>query len=207
MFDALSNILDYFFHKKCYFCQDKTESVLMCEKCYEKIKSRNVKIIKNIDGIKIQGFFLYKDEILRLIRGIKYHNKKELAVPIAKMLKELSGIEGEIELVPVPLHEKRQKKRKYNHMELIADNMGFGVNTGLIKRVKDTIPQYQLSQKQRKENLQGAFRVYPENYSGKKLVLLDDICTTGSTIREISKELRSSGIYNIESIIISFVDK
>ena len=72
------------------------------------------------------------------------------------------------ELIAVPLHSKRIKQRKYNHMELVCEEFaklsGFECNFDLIKRIKDTKPQYNLNKKQRLKNLSNAFEVLKENY-------------------------------------------
>lgn len=202
MIDFISNFLDYFFYKKCYLCKSKADIGLLCNKCYEAIKNKAIKKTKIVNGIKIQGFFTYSNEVKKLIRAIKYHNKRDLALPIAKLLTDLVDLDKNTEIIPIPLHHTRQKRRKYNHMELIASHLGCKVNTDIVKRIKDTAPQYKLSQKERRENLQGAFKI--EGNSNKKLVLFDDICTTGVTMEELVNELRKSNINNIEGLVISF---
>ena len=105
------------------------------------------------------------------------------------------------EIIAVPLHEKRIKQRKYNHMELVCEEFsklsGFGYNFELIKRIKDTKPQYKLSRNQRLENLSNAFEIDKNKYSGKTLLIMDDICTTGSTFEEMIKGLNNIGIVDI----------
>jgi ComF family protein len=111
------------------------------------------------------------------------------------------NIEGDFEIVPVPIFPKRKKKRKYNHMELVALEFsklsGFEVNFELIKRIKDTKPQYNLNKAQRMLNLSKAFQVNPEKYNNKKILLIDDICTTGSTFEEMIRNLKEYGIDDI----------
>ncbi|HSA07146.1 MAG TPA: ComF family protein [Candidatus Gastranaerophilales bacterium] len=212
MFSIYSNLLDYIFYKKCYLCGNKTKSGLLCLKCFKKIEADGFKELRTFKGIKIEGYYFYKEEIKSIIRGFKYHNKRELAADTAKILYNLTQkeefSEENTEIIPVPLHNDRQKKRKYNQTELIANEFaalaGCTVNAQLIKRVKNTPPQYNLSQKERKENLKGAFRVFPEFYTGKKLVLLDDISTTGATLQEMIKELQKNGIENISGLVIAF---
>ena len=105
-------------------------------------------------------------------------------------------------LIPVPLHANRIKKRKYNHMELVCEEFGklsgFQCNFDLIKRVKDTKPQYNLNRKERMCNLHEAFEVdstkIPSNCG---LLLMDDICTTGSTFEEMITTLKNAGVNNI----------
>ena len=71
------------------------------------------------------------------------------------------------------------------------------LNTSLIKRIKDTKPQYKLKRNERIKNLANAFEVNLSNYHGKTLLLIDDICTTGSTFEEMIKELKRNGIDDI----------
>ncbi|OGI03456.1 MAG: hypothetical protein A2Y25_10690 [Candidatus Melainabacteria bacterium GWF2_37_15] len=204
MLDFFGNILDYFFYKKCYLCGNKAEFGSLCGNCFEKIKAKSFKKTKNIKGVPIYGYFSYEGELKKLIRGIKYHDKRDLAATIAKILADSMDLKEDIEIIPVPMHNERQKKRKYNHIELIASQLGLKVNTNLIKRVKDTKAQYHLSSKERKDNLQDAFQIFPEKYSGKKLVLFDDICTTGATMEELISELRKNNINNIAGLVICF---
>ena len=186
----------------------------MCEVCREKMLKSGRKSSKIVAGVRIDAYFTYKDEMQKLIRGLKYHNKKELAADIAKILYEIAGAKAfpteNAEIVPVPLHTKRQAKRKYNHMELIANELsvlsGCKVNTELIKRVKYTAPQYNLSSKERRENLKGVFEVFPEAYNGKQLILLDDISTTGATLEEMALELQKRNINNIRGLVIAFTE-
>ena len=107
----------------------------------------------------------------------------------------------DFEIVPVPLHEKRIKQRKYNHMELVCIEFSKlskqECNFDLIKRIKDTKPQYKLSRAQRLQNLTKAFEVNKEAYKNKSVLILDDICTTGSTFEEMIRELKANGINDI----------
>ena len=117
------------------------------------------------------------------------------------------NLTGEYEIIPVPLHVKRQKKRKYNQAELIANEFakltGFSVNRELIKRSKETLPQYKLSRVQRMDNLKDAFVVDRSKYLGKKLLLIDDISTTGSTFETMITELRRNGVNSITCLAVA----
>ena len=123
----LNNLLDYIFYRKCYFCGSITENGLMCGKCFDNIKSAGFRKRKLIKGIEIQGYFFYQQEIKKLIRAVKYHNKKELAEQTAKILLELMEKENfckeDFEIVPIPLHPERQKKRTYNQMQIISEEL------------------------------------------------------------------------------------
>jgi ComF family protein len=187
----------------------------MCAACCEKIRREGGKKTKIVGNTRVEAYFVYEDEVQRLIRGLKYRNKRELAGDIAKILYEVAGKDafpsGEAQLIPVPLHPARQAKRKYNQMELIAGELslltGCEVNTGLVKRVKETVPQYNLSPQARRKNLKGAFRAFPESYTGKQLILLDDISTTGATLEEMALELERHDIRNVRGLVIAFTGR
>ena len=105
------------------------------------------------------------------------------------------------EVIPVPIYPKREKKRKYNHMNLVGEEFcritANTLNVDLIKRIKDTKPQYKLKRQERVQNLTNAFKVDKSKYNGKTLLLIDDICTTGSTFEEMINELEKNGINDI----------
>lgn len=212
MVTLFNTLLDWIFYKKCYFCSNSAKIGLMCDKCFEKMKAETSITLKKVAGIQIKGYFTYQDNIKKLIRAIKYHNKKDLAKNTAKILFEIMEKEilddKNIEIIPVPLHDLRQKQRKYNHMEEISRELcaltGWKINNKLVKRVKDTAPQYKLSNTQRLENLKGAFKVFPKAYLGGKVFLIDDISTTGATMQEIVYELKKNNIKNVSGFVIAF---
>ena len=206
MKNLLESLLDLIYRKKCYFCGKSKASVKMCPECYEKLSSADRTPNRIIDGCDVYCASLYNKEMQKLIRGLKYHKQRDLAYYQAKFMYEyflnIESLQGKtFDIVPVPLHPKRIKKRKYNHMELVCTEFaklgGFNPNFELIKRIKDTKPQYKLNRKQRLENLSGAFEVNKEKLTGNPILIMDDICTTGSTFEEIIKTLKASGADNI----------
>ena len=86
-------------------------------------------------------------------------------------------------------------------MELVAKEFcyltGYEYNCDLIKRIKDTKPQYKLTKKERAENLHGAFEVDKSKNLNKKVLIVDDICTTGSTFEEMINEFKRNEICDI----------
>lgn len=201
----LNSLLDLIYRKKCYFCGRSKHSLKMCPDCFEKLEYCDFNANRIIDGIDVYCAGIYNKDLQKLIRGLKYHRQKELAYYQAKFMydyfSKLDLKNKEFEIIAVPLHSKRIKQRKYNHMELVAEEFaklsGYECNFELIKRIKDTKPQYKLNRKQRLENLSGAFKVDKNSYKGKTILILDDICTTGSTFEEMIKELIKSGLDNI----------
>ncbi len=204
MLQNFVNLLDWIYKKKCYFCKSSKEAVKMCSACYDTLDFLPVRLNRIIEGEKVYCAGVYSKNLQKLIRGLKYHNQKDLAFFLAKFMAEYFNKitdKNDFEVVPVPIYPKREKKRKYNHMNLVGEEFckltSNVFNKDLIQRIKDTKPQYKLKRAERLENLSNAFKVNKENYKGKIILLIDDICTTGSTFEEIIKELNKNGITDI----------
>ena len=154
---------------------------------------------------------VYAKNLQKLIRGIKYHNQTELAHFQAKIMYDfwqtLPVSEEKFVIVPVPLHKNRLKDRKYNHMALVAEEFakftGYTVNDNLIHRIKETKPQYRLSIKEREANLKDAFKVDKSSYDGENLLIIDDILTTGSTLKAMIQAFIDTDIYDITAFTTS----
>lgn len=204
MIKFIDRLLDWVYKKKCYFCRSSKEAVKMCSKCYNEMDFLPVNVNRIIEGKKVYCAGIYNKNLQKLIRGLKYHNQRDLAFYLAKFMAEYFEKitdRHDFEVVPVPIFPKREKQRKYNHMNLAAEEFcrltSSTLNTGLVKRIKDTKPQYNLKRHQRIQNLSKAFKVEKENYQGKTILIIDDICTTGTTFEEMIKELQKNGITDI----------
>ena len=206
MKDFFIGLLDWIYKKRCYFCKSSKESVKMCSKCFDELEFLPVGVNRKFFNIEIYCAGVYDKNLQKMIRGLKYHGQRDLAYYQAKFMwqywQKLDFLEDDFQIVPVPIYEKRKKQRKYNHMELVAIEFskmsGYEVNFDLIKRIKDTKPQYKLNKAQRMLNLSNAFEVNLKNLlPDKKVLLIDDICTTGSTFEEMVKELNNVGVYDI----------
>lgn len=205
MKNFLLGLLDWIYKKKCYFCKSSKECVKMCSKCFDELEFLPVGVNRTFSGVKIYCAGVYNKNLQKMIRGLKYHGQRDLAYYQAKFMYQYwqrLGLEGEFIIVPVPIFPQRKKQRKYNHMELVAQELakltGYEVNVDLIKRVKDTKPQYKLNKAQRMMNLTKAFEVDGSKYpQGQRIMIIDDICTTGSTFEEMIKEFNNVGIYDI----------
>lgn len=204
MLHRLASLLDWIYKKKCYFCKSSKEAVRMCSKCYSMLEHLPVKVNRIIDRKNVYCAGVYSKNLQKLIRGLKYHKQRDLAYYQAKFMYEYwQNIteESGYEVIPVPIFPSREKMRKYNHMNLVGEEFcklsGYTLNTELIKRIKDTKPQYKLSKKEREKNLSNAFKIDKDKVLTGKLLLIDDICTTGSTFEEMIKELKKHGINDI----------
>lgn len=204
------SLLDLIYKKKCYFCSSSKSSLRMCPKCYDEMIYGNFFAQRIIDGVNVYSCGIYERTLQKLIRGLKYHKQKELAYYLAKFMYEYwiqLDDKRRFQVIPTPLHKNRIKKRKYNHMKLVAEEFcalsGFSLNNDLIKRIKDTKPQYKLSRQERLKNLSEAFEVDITKDLKMPVLILDDICTTGSTFEEMIKTLKSAGITDIVCLAAS----
>ena len=205
MKDFFIGLLDWIYKKKCYCCGKSRESVKLCSECYEELDFLPVQINRSFNNCEIYCAGIYSKKLQKIIRGLKYHNQKDLAFYAAKFMyqywKKLDK-SGEYTIVPVPIYEARKKQRKYTHMDLVANELsqltGYNVSYDIIERIKDTKPQYKLKKSERMKNLDKAFKVNGEKYNkDSKLLLIDDICTTGSTFEEMIREFNNAGFYDI----------
>lgn len=205
MNNFLLHLLDWIYKKKCYFCSNSAESVKMCSNCYADMECSSVSKNRIIEGVDIFCAGVYADNLQKLIRGLKYHNQRDLAHYQAKFMfeywKKILKTDDSIEVVPVPLYKSREKARKYNHMALVAEEFcklsGYKLNLEVLTRIKDTKPQYRLNRGERMENLSEAFCVDLGKLSCEKIMIIDDICTTGSTFESIISEFKKYSFDNI----------
>ena len=110
-------------------------------------------------------------------------------------------------LVPIPLHPAKFKKRGYNQSELLANELSkrlsIPVETHLLERTKKTKDQKKLSGNQRLKNTVGAFHMPQNGVKYKKIILVDDVYTTGATLDEASRTLISGGLKNIYFVTVA----
>ncbi|MFZ4832517.1 DNA utilization protein GntX [Rouxiella sp. Mn2063] len=150
----------------------------------------------------------YNGPIGRLVQRMKFSSLPELATPLSRLLllrwltRFRQGCVNRPDvLLSVPLHIQRYRQRGYNQSELLALPLARWLqcdySANALRRHRSTPPQLGLGEKQRKRNLRHAFSV-DENLSGLHIALLDDVITTGSTLREITKVLLNQPIASIQ---------
>ncbi len=150
---------------------------------------------------------LYQETLRRAIHAFKYNQAVSLDRPLGKMLNRALPEPMAVDLIlPVPIHSLRLRQRSYNQALLLARELGrcrrVPVNHQLLLRTRPAAPQQGLSARQREQNLRGVFAV-SENLSGKRLLLVDDVMTTGATARECAKLLRKAGAERVEVAVVA----
>lgn len=149
--------------------------------------------------------FAYTKELKESIYRFKYGNRREYARFYGLSLARLKGHiirswEPDV-LVPVPLHQSRRRHRGFNQAELVARSLGeqlhIPVDVRALRRVVNTSPQKALDDKERVKNIKNAFQAADNIVEYKKIVLVDDIYTTGATIDACAAALRQKGAERI----------
>lgn len=214
MINIFKKLLDFIYETKCYFCSDYKENTVFCSKCYNSVDFLPTEPVFFIEGVKVFSATYYKDVSQKLIRAVKYHNKKNLAYFQAKLLYEYwqqLGLENkEYTVLPTPMFFSKARKRKYNHVDLVCEEFckmtGYKLNTTSLVRNRETAPQYKLSRKEREINLKNAFSLTDKNIS-QPILLVDDISTTGTTLKEIIKLLHENGFSDITALVCAIPEK
>ncbi len=156
---------------------------------------------------------VYEETARAAIHALKYQRKRRAAIPLAGFALaawRASGLRADM-IVPVPLHRNRARPRGYNQADLLADGVargaGLPVRRDLLVRVRDTAAQAQLTASERRRNVVGAFGLRPgaaSALSGRAILLLDDVITTGATIQAAASALRAAAPAAIYALAVAY---
>ncbi len=182
----------------CRICSDPTDGRPLCEDCET---SR-----LPIDGIRVP--YLMEGAIRSAIHKLKYEDLRATAPTLGRLLGEwlqTKDMPGDC-LTPVPLHPRRMRGRGYNQAVLLADHVcrisGLPVRN-VLKRTRDTTPQVNLGRRhERERNMEGAFTCR-EDVRGAKVVLVDDVVTSGSTMAACAQALKKRGAASVWGIALA----
>ncbi len=216
--DLFSTLADLIFPPRCIFCGEVVPSgIRVCEKCCNEISCINavkcIYIPSAGETISCAVPYIYKDKIRQSIINFKFYGQKQFADFYAEkmaehILKNFSHLHFDV-ITSVPISDKRRKLRGYNQSELLARAAAKQLNLPyreyLIKTT-DNKEQHKLSEKQRQINVKGVYKLISEGQIvGKRILLIDDIVTTGATLRECAAVLFQNGAGDITCAAIAEV--
>jgi len=206
-----TTFLNILYPIECLDC--KKSDVWICEKCLQKIKL-NKKGISKIDLLPsyLDGFLIasnWENKILQdVIHKFKYNFAQELSESLSQLIfAKLKTINADnaipfsnFIIIPIPLHKKRYIWRGFNQSELLAEKISEKLNiphkTKIISRIKNTKAQAKLGAEHRNKNMKDAFIISQKNtfdLNKAKILLIDDVITTGSTMNETARILKNAG--------------
>jgi len=192
----------------CVYCQNKSSLNGICSDCQSSIALDSIFVAAN-----------YNNKILAdLIQSFKYKYVEELGQVLTDLLIKYLAINSVFQkfdinkdntiIAVVPLHKKRLLSRGFNQSEIIAHNLSVNYNIqviNILKRTVNTASQMKLSRQERLINLKNAFCLDSKvNLNkNKKIILIDDVITTGSTLNECAKVLKQAGFNKIYGLVIA----
>lgn len=211
----LTFVLNLLFPPKCGFCT-KIHSEFLCKKCEIKLQEEKSKIgIQRMNNPYFQYHlyaYSYRGEIRKKMIDYKFNDQPELADTFVKLLLNHEKICGFLKnydiIIPVPMHPKKEKQRGYNQVALVAQKLANRLTLEYVGDVlykqKQTPMQSSLNKDLRKTNVKGVYNTKNiQKIKEKKVILLDDIYTTGSTAEECSKVLKQAGAKEIAVLTIA----
>ncbi len=196
----------------CTVCRKQLQPILepRCKKCGKPLAKEEQEYCYDCTKGKHcykegMALYSYDDVMQKSIAYFKFQNRREYAKGYAEEMVKYFGeriLNWKVDcMIPVPIHKKKQINRGFNQAEVLAKELSFllsiPVDTTLIKRSKKTLPQKELNEEERRKNLINAFQIGKKGVKYKKIILVDDIYTTGSTIDACSEVLKTVGIQEI----------
>ncbi len=184
-------------------------------KINNKIKSQNIH--------KVYYLFEYKDLIRKKIIDYKFNDKSYLYKTFSNIIlknKKVCNLLNSYDIIiPVPMFEKKKSKRGYNQTELIArelsKKLNINYNNNILLKIKENKTQSQLNYTERKQNVIDVYKVNQREFENikdknekillenKKIILFDDIYTTGFTVKECIKELENYSLKNVDVFVLA----
>lgn len=220
-------IVEFFFPHCCAVCEKHLvgDERFICDTCFHALPRVRMQrgVMSEVDdlflGCRIVkhgvSFFKYSrySKYSEIIKDIKYRNKPEMGTALARIfaqeLLEVNYFDGIDIIVPIPLHRKKQRERGYNQSWYIAK--GVSEISGLpieevVEAVKPHKTQTAKTADQRKNNVKGVFGIN-KNITGKQVLLIDDVITTGATLMECCDELEKAGVRGVKILSLALAER
>lgn len=225
----IDKVLNFLFPSVCGICLKKDKNWI-CDECLNKLNSelklKKIRIDKNNSEkiykviyktnniIKIFYLFEYKDLIRKKIIEFKFNDKSYLYKTFSNIIlknKKICKLLNSYDIIiPVPMFEKKKSKRGYNQTELIskeiAKRLDITFNNNILFKIKENKTQSLLNYHERKQNVINVYKINDsetKNVSNKKIILFDDIYTTGFTVKECIKELEKLNPKKVDVLVLA----
>ncbi|MDD3376329.1 MAG: phosphoribosyltransferase family protein [Candidatus Riflebacteria bacterium] len=215
---VLKRFFNAFFTHRCHLCRSVTEfRTSLCNDCAQKI-SKVMSCPKPVFDTKFKGRILtlssYDGLVSDAIKIVKYKPSKCLLNELIQICLDVPDFEeffrSDDVLVPAPMHYSRQKKRGFNQAAEIAKAFARKFNCQYAEpliRVKAVKAQAECTEKERRTNLENVFAIsddyLPEKFYGRRIIIIDDVATTGTTLLKCSQQLEALNPSEIIALVIT----
>lgn len=189
----------------------------LCRACLRAMRDARPEEDEVVTGMPwIRALFRLTPPLHALIHGFKYRQQPRHLRFLAAWLRWRTLWTADLAqtydaIVPVPLHPARRRDRGYNQAELWARCLGRAASRpvfpGVLRRVRYTETQTRLGGRGRAHNLEGAFRADAGRVEGLRLLLVDDVCTTGNTLAHCRETLLEAGAARVDALVIAWVER
>ena len=233
LLDLRDDVLDFIFPQHCIICKKylsrKEQNV--CQICWDNLvrlpfpfcvecrslveKDSHCRQCQNESDLDlVYSLGAFDDSYQNLIYAFKYDQLtnlgKRLGTALGEQIKEDKRFTGLDFLIPVPLHPSRKRKRGFNQSEILTDEIsqkiGLPALKDVLRKKKRTKDQTNLNAMQREENVRGAFEIKNKDMVlNKNIVLVDDVITTGATLKECARTLAQAGASRILGLTVAVV--
>lgn len=183
----------------CTRCGDRAAADGLCARC--RISPLQIECIRSVA--------YFEGALREALHHFKYRGRTALAVPLGDLLAMYwmqHALPADV-VVPVPLHAARLRERGYNQAALLARAMarrtGLALDEQTLVRQRATAPQVELDARQRQENVRDAFRCSGRALVGKRVLLIDDVCTTGATLEACAVALYEEGARSVQALTVA----
>lgn len=196
----------------CGGCRKRLQPILepCCKKCGKPVEREEQEYCYDCAKWKHcfeegRALYVYDKVMKKSIAYFKFQNRREYAKAYAEEICRCLGEKilqwGADCFVPVPIYRKKRIERGFNQAEVLAEEVskrvGIPVDKEILVRIRRTLPQKELNEEERRKNLINAFQIGKKGVKYKKIILVDDIYTTGSTIDACTKVLKASGVQKV----------
>lgn len=193
----------------CVNCELIIKTEGLCPECCKQIKPVMDTVVAGAKRttVPVLAVGAYEGPLANLVYQ-KYKNNKFAFSGAAELIYEhqLKFIKADI-LLPIPLHKQKAKERGFDQVELIVKSLSLLAKipvANVLKRVKNTKSQTNLSRLERQQNVAGAFELTnPEVLTGKNVVIVDDVYTTGATVYEVIEAIKLANPASIKVLVIA----
>lgn len=196
-------LLNLLFPPKCPFCGRILDTPGVCDACGKELPwtGETEAVREGTDGLRCAAPLWYEGKVREAILRLKFYGAAATAETLGALMAQCAAehLSGEFDLVTwVPVSRKRRWKRGYDQAELLARAVcrAWGVKpVALLRKTMDNPAQSGLKEDAaRRANVLGVYEMRPSaEVSGRRVLLIDDVCTTGATLTECSKVLREAG--------------